>query len=69
MPEAARIKQLAIQHLPKTATYGTAFDDATKAGFARQTASGACPPAEALQVQLEAVAARLKIDLPPGSAP
>ena len=66
---AARAKDLMLRHAPKTARFGSAFDDGTQQAYLAQTHSSApCPSEAALTVQLVALALRLQTSLPATSA-
>ena len=62
---ARRAKDLMLAHSPKTARFGSAFDEGTQQSFLAQTRSdAACPNAATLAVKLEALALRLQTHLP-----
>lgn len=62
---ARRAKALMLAHAPKTARYGSAFDDGTQAAFLAVTGSRvACPDPAAQQGRLDALAQRLQTVLP-----
>lgn len=62
---AARAKNLMLQHSPKTARFGDAFDEGTRQAFLAQTrGSTPCPDSASLSVQLEALAIKLQSSLP-----
>jgi hypothetical protein len=62
---ATRAKNLMLQHSPKTARYGSAFDEGTHQAFVEQTRSPTpCPDAKTLSAQLEALALKLQTILP-----
>jgi hypothetical protein len=62
---ATRAKNLMLLHSPKTARYGSAFDEGTHQAFVAQTRGPApCPDANTLSSQLEALALKLQASLP-----
>lgn len=62
---ATRAKNLMLQHSPKTARFGSAFDEGTHQAFLAQTRSTMpCPDANTLSTQLEALALKLQASLP-----
>jgi hypothetical protein len=62
---AGRAKSLMIAHAPKTARYGSAYDEGTKQSYAAQlNGTVACPDAAALSTRLDALAQQLKTTLP-----
>jgi hypothetical protein len=62
----ARAKAMMLRHSPRTAAYGSAFQEATNAAFNEQTRRPAeqCPDAAALGRRLDALAGRLDAVLP-----
>lgn len=65
MLAATRVKKLMLQHSPKTARYGSAFDEGTNQAFLAQTRSPTpCPDADTFSAQLEALALKLQSSLP-----
>lgn len=65
MRAATRAKNLMLLHSPKTARYGSAFDEGTHQAFLAQTRNTApCPDATTLAMQLEALAIKLQASLP-----
>lgn len=62
---AAHAKLLMLTYAPKTATYGTAYEEATNAGYLAQTKNAAsCPDAQSLGKKVDAVADQLRTALP-----
>lgn len=62
---AAQAKVLMLAHAPKTARFGTAYEEATQEAYLAQTkTSGACPDAQALAGKLNELAQRLQTALP-----
>lgn len=62
---ATRAKNLMLQHAPKTARFGNAFDEGTHQAFLAQTRSSTpCPDATTLAMQLEALVIKLQASLP-----
>lgn len=62
---AARAKALMLRHAPKTARFGSAFDEGTHAAYLAQTrGQAACPDEPTLRLQLTALALRLQDSLP-----
>lgn len=62
---ARRAKALMLTHAPKTARYGSSFDDATQQAYLDVTGSRvACPNGAAAAGRLDAVAQRLQVVLP-----
>jgi len=62
---ARRAKALMLAHAPKTARYGSAFDDGTQQSYLAVTGSRvACPEPAAQQARLDALAQRLQAVLP-----
>lgn len=58
---AQRAKALMLELAPKTARFGSAFDEGTQNSFLAQTrGERACPPGAELGAQLDAVAQRLR---------
>jgi hypothetical protein len=66
---ARRAKALMLAHAPKTARYGSAFDDGTQQSYLAVTSSRtACPEPAAQQARLDALAQRLQAVLPASPA-
>lgn len=64
---AAQAKALMLRHAPKTARFGSAFDEGTHLSFLAQTRSSAtCPDEPTLRLQLLALALTLQANLPAG---
>ena len=62
---AAHAKLLMLAHVPKTARFGAAYEEATQESYLAQTrASGTCPETRALAGKLDDVAQRLRTALP-----
>ncbi|BDI07696.1 hypothetical protein [Sphaerotilus microaerophilus] len=62
---ARRAKALMLAHAPKTARYGSAFDDGTQQSYLAVTGSRtACPEPAAQQARLDVLAQRLQAVLP-----
>lgn len=62
---AAQARSLMLERAPKTDRYGSAYHDATQAGFASITQRGeSCPEGIVLTGRFEAVAARVRDALP-----
>ncbi|MCX7165197.1 MAG: hypothetical protein NTV11_02860 [Rhodocyclales bacterium] len=62
---AAKAKALMLTHAPKTARFGSAYEEATQEAFMAQTrTSGTCPDAKVLAGKLDAVAQGLQTALP-----
>ena len=62
---AQRAKGLMLAHAPKTARFGSTFEEGTQQSYLAQTRSdAACPDAATLSARLEAVAQRLQTSLP-----
>lgn len=62
---AAHAKVLMLAHAPKTARFGTAYEEATQEGYLAQTrAAGACPEAGLLAGRIDEVAQGLRTTLP-----
>ncbi|MDP3652364.1 MAG: hypothetical protein Q8R67_11845 [Rhodoferax sp.] len=67
---AQRAKALMLAHAPKTARFGTVFDEGTKQSYLAQTRSAvACPESAALSTRLDTLAQRLQATLPPVITP
>lgn len=65
MQAARRAKNLMLAHAPKTARFGSAFEEGTQQSYLAQTRDAApCPDAAALSVRLDAIAQRLQSSLP-----
>lgn len=61
----ARAKLLMLTHAPKTARFGTAFEEATQQGYLAQTrATSACPEAKMLASKIDELARQLRTALP-----
>lgn len=59
-------KALMLKHAPRTAEYGTTFEQATQKGYMDQVKNQAvCPAPGALAQRLEAVGAEVREALPP----
>ena len=57
------------QHAPKTARFGSNFEEGTQQSYLMQTRSDVpCPDAATLSTRLDAVAQRLQISLPAKAA-
>lgn len=62
---AARAKSMMLAHAPKTALYGTAYEEATQAAYLAQTRSAsACPDNISLLARLNQLALQLAAALP-----
>lgn len=62
---AVRAKSLMLAHAPKTALFGTAYEEATQAAYLAQTRStGACPDDISLLARLNQLALQLAAALP-----
>ncbi len=62
---AAQAKALMLRHAPKTARFGSAFDEGTHLAYLAQTRSStACPDEPTLRLQLLALALSLQVNLP-----
>lgn len=62
---AAHTRVLMLAHAPKTARFGTAYEEATQEGYLAQTrAAGACPEAKLLAGRIDEVAQGLRRTLP-----
>ncbi|MES2877641.1 MAG: hypothetical protein V4713_04400 [Pseudomonadota bacterium] len=62
---AGRIKSMMLAHAPKTARFGSAFEEGTQQSYLAQTRStAACPDTAKLTAQLDALAPRLQTSLP-----
>jgi hypothetical protein len=62
---AARAKSMMLAHAPKTALYGTAYEEATQAAYLAQTRSASsCPESISLLAQLNQLALQLAAELP-----
>ena len=62
---AGRAKSLMIAHAPKTARFGTAYEEGTQQSYTAQTrATTACPDAAVLSARLDALTQRLQTSLP-----
>lgn len=62
---SARAKALMLAHAPKTALYGTAYEEATQAGYLAQTRSAsACPDNISLLARINQLALQLAEALP-----
>lgn len=62
---AAQARQLMLAHAPKTARFGSAYEEATQESYLAQTrGGGACPDAKALAARIEDTAQRLRAALP-----
>jgi hypothetical protein len=67
---AARAKDLMLRHAPKTARFGTAFDDGTNEAYLAQIRSNApCPDEATLKFQLTTLALKLQASLPAPAVP
>lgn len=65
MPTAQRAKGLMLQHAPKTARFGNAFEEGTHQSYLVQTRSSVpCPDTAAFSVRLDTIAQRLQTSLP-----
>ena len=65
LKSAGRAKRLMLAHAPKTARFGTAFEEGTQQGYLAQTRNkSACPGIAALSARLDALAQQLQINLP-----
>lgn len=61
----ARAKHLMLTHAPKTARFGTAFEEATQEGYLAQTrTASACPETKALSGKIDEIAHALRTALP-----
>lgn len=61
----AHARLLMLTHAPKTARFGTAFEEATQQGYLAQTrAVSACPEVKALAGKIDEVAQTLRTALP-----
>ena len=66
---AARAKTLMLAHAPKTARFGSAFEDGTHQAFLAQTRQEApCPDSASFKQRMDALALRLNTSLPAGAA-
>ena len=66
---AARAKTLMLAHSPKTARFGSAFEEGTHNSYLAQTRSeSACPDAATLTSRLDVLAKRLQDALPAAPA-
>ena len=66
MKVAGRAKNLMIVHAPKTARFGSAYEEGTQQSYtAQMNSTVACPDAAALSARLDALAKRLQTNLPP----
>jgi hypothetical protein len=62
---ATRAKNLMLQHSPKTARFGIAFDEGTHHAFLEQTRSPTpCPDVRTLSTRLDALVLKLQTILP-----
>lgn len=62
---AAHARLLMLAHAPKTSRFGTAYEEATQAGYLDQTRGATpCPEAKALAGRIEELAQRLRTTLP-----
>ncbi len=67
---AARAKGLMLRHAPKTARFGSAFDEGTNQAFLAQTRTDTpCPDQASLTLRLTALALQLQASLPVSQAP
>ena len=65
LKSAGRAKSFMLAHAPKTARFGTAFEEGTQQGYLTQTrGKSACPDTAALSARLDALAQQLQINLP-----
>lgn len=65
LPSARRAKGLMLAHAPKTARFGSAFEEGTQQSYLTQTRSEvACLDAITLSARIDAVAQRLQTSLP-----
>ncbi len=70
MQAAARAKNLMLRHAPKTARFGSAFDEGTHQAYLAQTRTNTpCPDQASLTLQLTALALKLQASLPVSPAP
>ncbi len=62
---AARAKSLMLAHAPKTALYGSTYEEATQAAYLAQTRSASvCPDNISLLAQINQLALQLAAELP-----
>jgi hypothetical protein len=65
MKAAGRAKNLMITHAPKTARFGSTYEEGTQQSYTAQMNSTlACPDASTFSVRLDALAQRLQTALP-----
>lgn len=65
MKAAGRAKNLMIAHAPKTAPFGSTYEEGTQQSYTAQMNSTlACPDASTFSVRLDALAQRLQTALP-----
>lgn len=66
---AARAKALMLAHAPKTARFGSAFEDGTQQAFLAQTRQEApCPDSATLSARMDTLTLRLQTSLPAAAA-
>lgn len=61
---ARRAKALMLAHAPKTARFGSTYEDGTQQAFLAQTREGSCPGAALLDTQLDTLQPQLRRVLP-----
>lgn len=67
---AQRVKALMLAHAPKTARFGTVFEEGTQQSYLALTRSAtACPDSAALSTRIDTLAQRLQATLPSAIAP
>lgn len=66
---ASRAKALMLAHAPKTARFGSAFEDGTHQAYLAQTRQTTpCPDSASLTLRMDALALRLQTSLPAAAA-